>query len=98
VHVKIKADLTCAAVAGASVLAKTERDRHLVELSPAHPLYNFAVNKGYGTPDHLAALREHGPSDVHRRSWRLGVAAGPADLDARDDDDLSDWKGEGYPT
>jgi len=98
VHLRIKADLTCAAVAGASVLAKTERDRHLVEISPLHPRYNFAVNKGYGTPDHLAALREHGPSDVHRRSWRLGVAAGPADPDARDDDDLSDWKGEGYPT
>ena len=61
-HVRIKADLTCAAVAGASVLAKTERDRLLVELSPAHPQYNFAVNKGYGTPEHLAALRAHGPS------------------------------------
>jgi ribonuclease HII len=98
VHLKIKADLTCAAVAGASVLAKTERDRHLVELSPLHPRYNFAVNKGYGTPEHLAALREHGPSDVHRRSWRLGVAAGPVGTDAMDDEDLSDWKGEGYPT
>jgi ribonuclease HII len=71
VHVRIKADLTCAAVAGASVLAKTERDRLLVDLAPAHPLYGFAINKGYGTPEHLAALRRHGPSPVHRRSWRL---------------------------
>ena len=71
IHVRVKADLTCAAVAAASVLAKTERDRMLVELSPAYPLYNFAVNKGYGTPEHLAALRAHGPSTVHRRSWRL---------------------------
>jgi len=71
VHVRIKADLTCAAVAGASVLAKTERDRLLVNLSPAHPVYGFAVNKGYGTPEHVAALREYGPSPVHRRSWRL---------------------------
>jgi ribonuclease HII len=71
VHVRIKADLTCAAVAGASVLAKTERDRLLVDLAPAHPLYGFAINKGYGTPEHLAALRQHGPSPVHRRSWRL---------------------------
>lgn len=75
VHVRIKADLTCAAVAGASVLAKTERDRQLIELAPLHPLYNFAINKGYGTPEHLAALRAHGPSPVHRRSWRLGVDA-----------------------
>ncbi len=71
VHVRIKADLTCAAVAGASVLAKTERDGILTELSPAYPAYRFALNKGYGTPEHVAALREHGPSRVHRRSWRL---------------------------
>jgi len=71
VHVRIKADLTCAAVAGASVLAKTERDRLLVGLHPTHPVYGFAENKGYGTPEHVAALREYGPSPVHRRSWRL---------------------------
>ena len=71
VHVRVKADLTCAAGAGASVLAKTERDRILVGLSAGYPQYNFAVNKGYGTPEHLAALRAHGPSVVHRRSWRL---------------------------
>ena len=71
VHVRVKADLTCAAVAGASVLAKTERDRLLVELSAGYPQYNFAINKGYGTPEHLAALRTYGPSVVHRRSWRL---------------------------
>ena len=61
----------CAAVAGASVLAKTERDRMLVDLAPLHPRYGFEVNKGYGTPEHLMALRLHGPSPVHRRSWRL---------------------------
>lgn len=71
VHVRIKADLTCAAVAGASVLAKTERDAILTGLGPDYPAYGFAVNKGYGTPEHLAALREHGPCAVHRRSWRL---------------------------
>jgi ribonuclease HII len=63
--------MTCAAVAGASVLAKTERDRLLVEMSPRFPRYGFAVNKGYGTPEHVTALREHGPCAVHRRSWRL---------------------------
>ncbi len=71
VHMRIKADLTCAAVAGASVLAKTERDAILTDLAPSYPVYGFALNKGYGTPEHVAALREHGPSQVHRRSWRL---------------------------
>lgn len=71
VHVRIKADMTCAAVAGASVLAKTERDAILTGMSPDYPAYGFALNKGYGTPEHVAALREHGPSVVHRRSWRL---------------------------
>ncbi len=71
VHLRIKADLTCAAVAGASVLAKTERDRLLTQLAPAYPEYGFEENKGYGTPEHVAALRAHGPSVVHRQSWRL---------------------------
>ena len=74
VRTRIKADLKCAGVAGASVLAKTERDAMLVELDNPHPHYQFAVNKGYGTPEHLAALRAYGPSVVHRRSWRLPSA------------------------
>jgi ribonuclease HII len=71
VHVRIKADLTCAAVAGASVLAKTTRDRLLTELASTYPQYGFDENKGYGTPEHVAALRAFGPSVVHRQSWRL---------------------------
>ncbi len=82
VHLKVKADLTCAAVAGASVLAKTERDRLLTRLDPYFPEYAFAVNKGYGTPDHLAAIRAIGPSAVHRRSWRL---VGDDGVDSPDD-------------
>ena len=78
VHVRIKADMTCAAVAGASVLAKTERDAILTGLAPSYPRYGFAVNKGYGTPEHVAALRKHGPSAVHRRSWRLPCGQEPA--------------------
>jgi ribonuclease HII len=77
VHVRIKADLTCAGVAGASVLAKTERDAMLVDLDPHHPPYGFRENKGYGTPEHVAALRQHGPSEAHRRSWRLPVSQLP---------------------
>ncbi len=84
VHTRIKADLTCAAVAGASVLAKTERDAHLRRLALDHPLYLFEVNKGYGTPEHLAALRRHGPSVEHRRSWRLPLAGADPAVDDQD--------------
>ena len=71
VHTRIKGDMTCAGVSAASVLAKTERDALMVDLDPAHPPYGFALNKGYSTPEHIEALREHGPSAAHRRSWRL---------------------------
>lgn len=71
VRTEIKADLRCAVVAAASVLAKCERDAHMVELAPDHPAYGWESNKGYSAPDHLAALRRHGPSPWHRRSWRL---------------------------
>lgn len=72
----VKADLTCAAVAAASILAKTERDAILVTLDREFPEYGWAGNKGYGAPEHLAALRRLGPTVHHRVSWRLpGVAA-----------------------
>ncbi len=58
-------------MSAASVLAKTERDALMVGLDPVHPAYRFAENKGYSTSDHIDALRLHGPSPVHRTSWRL---------------------------
>ncbi len=67
----IKADLRCSSVAAASVLAKVERDAMMVVLSGDHPAYGWAVNKGYAAPEHLEALRRHGPSVHHRLSWRL---------------------------
>ncbi len=71
VELRIKADLTCASVAAASVLAKVARDALMRELGAQHPAYGWSVNKGYATPEHLAALRELGPCAEHRRSWRL---------------------------
>jgi ribonuclease HII len=71
VHSRVKADLTCASVAAASVLAKCERDALMCALSAEHPAYGWSGNKGYGSPDHLAALRALGPSPLHRMSWRL---------------------------
>ncbi len=76
VHLRIKADRSCASVAAASVLAKCERDALMVCLADAFPVYRWAENKGYASPDHVAALRELGPCVLHRRSWRLPVADG----------------------
>jgi ribonuclease HII len=56
-------------IAAASVIAKVTRDRLMLQLHEQYPQYNFAQHKGYGTPEHLAALAEHGPSPVHRRSF-----------------------------
>jgi ribonuclease HII len=69
----IKGDATCASIAAASVLAKVARDALMVELDAACPGYGFRDHKGYGAPTHLAALRERGPSEHHRVSWRLPV-------------------------
>lgn len=66
----IKADMKCSSVAAASVLAKVERDTMLVEFHEDFPHYNWAGNKGYSAPDHLAALEAYGPCELHRRSWR----------------------------
>lgn len=75
----IKADLRCAAVAAASILAKTARDDLMVALAADHPQYGWADNKGYAAPEHIAALAALGPTPHHRVSWRLpGCAVGPA--------------------
>jgi len=71
VRTLVKGDMTCSSVAAASVLAKTERDGMLIELAREHPHYGFAENKAYASPQHLAALARHGPSPVHRCSWKL---------------------------
>src|SRR5690606_31312752 len=62
----VKGDAWCYAVACASILAKVERDRLLGELDRVYPHYGFARHKGYGAPEHLAALARFGPSPVHR--------------------------------
>lgn len=69
-----KGDQVAACVAAASIVAKVTRDRMMTELDAEYPQYGFAEHKGYSTPEHAAALREHGPSPVHRHSYR-NVAA-----------------------
>ncbi len=71
VHTMIKADLRCAAVAAASVLAKVERDAIMVDRAREFPGYGWEGNKGYSAPEHGEALRALGPCVQHRRSWSL---------------------------
>jgi ribonuclease HII len=68
-HPIIHGDALSASIAAASILAKVERDRMIAAWDPVFPVYGLASNKGYSTPRHLAALREHGPSPLHRQSF-----------------------------
>jgi len=70
-------DGRCASIAAASILAKTHRDALLCDLDARYPGYGFARHKGYPTPEHLRALRERGPTPVHRRSFRPVAELGP---------------------
>ncbi len=83
VTLKVKADLTCASVAAASVIAKVARDRLMVELASSYPWYAWEANKGYAAPEHRAALLELGPCEQHRRSWHLLVSDEPAVLEGQ---------------
>jgi ribonuclease HII len=65
----VKGDAKSFSIAAASVIAKVTRDRLMLQLHEQFPQYNFAQHKGYGTPEHLAALAQHGPSPVHRKSF-----------------------------
>ena len=65
----VKGDRLVAAISAASILAKVARDAEMLALDARYPAYGFAQHKGYPTPEHLAALRAHGPSEIHRRSF-----------------------------
>ncbi len=70
-----KGDQRSLSIAAASIVAKVHRDRLMCAYHELYPAYGFAQNKGYGTAQHLAALRRHGPCPVHRISFR-GVKEG----------------------
>jgi ribonuclease HII len=65
----VRGDSRSYSIAAASVLAKVTRDRLMQEYDRRWPAYGFGEHKGYGTPRHLAALAEHGPCPIHRRSF-----------------------------
>jgi ribonuclease HII len=85
----IHGDARSVSIAAASILAKVERDRLMEEFHEIYPQYGLAQNKGYGTPDHLDALRRHGPTPLHRfsyapvreaRCWASGATQEPLPL------------------
>jgi ribonuclease HII len=87
----IKGDARCVSIAAASILAKTHRDTRLNELDAEFPGYGLAQHKGYGTPEHLEALRRLGPTPLHRYSfapvrestcWASGATQTPLPLEA----------------
>ena len=67
----VAGDAKCRSIAAASIIAKVTRDRMMVEYSEAHPGYGWEHNRGYPTPDHRRALRELGPTPLHRKSFGL---------------------------
>lgn len=75
VYYEPKADALNPAVMSASVVGKVYHDELMAKLHARYPAYNFAKNQGYGSPPHLAALREHGPCPEHRRSYAPVKAA-----------------------
>lgn len=87
----VHGDARSISIAAASILAKVERDRRMEEFDAMYPQYGLAQHKGYGTPEHLEALRAHGPTPLHRfsyapvresRCWAAGAVQNPLPLDA----------------
>jgi ribonuclease HII len=85
----IHGDARSVSIAAASILAKTDRDRRMQEFDDLYPQYGLAQHKGYGTPEHLEALRRHGPTPLHRYSyapvrqsgcWATGATQDPLPL------------------
>ena len=72
-------DAKCLSVAAASIVAKVTRDRMMKEFDSQYPGYGFARHKGYGTEDHMRALKELGPCPIHRRSFEVVALASPAE-------------------
>jgi len=69
IHPLIHGDALSYMIGAASIIAKVTRDRYMVELDAKYPMYGFARNKGYGTAEHIAALKQYGPCPEHRRSF-----------------------------
>ncbi|MCL2632542.1 MAG: ribonuclease HII [Coriobacteriia bacterium] len=72
----ISGDSLEAPIAAASIIAKVTRDELMVEVARSHPEYSFESNKGYASPEHIAALQLHGATDMHRKSFLTNILSG----------------------
>jgi len=77
----VKGDAQSLSIAAASIIAKVTRDRLMAELDAQFPQYGFAQHKGYGTAEHLAAIRRHGSAPCHRKTFRPVVELNQGELD-----------------
>lgn len=77
----VKGDATFSSIAAASVLAKTYRDEHMMNLHATFPAYNWLSNKGYGTEEHRKAMEKYGQSPHHRKSFQLKPKQSKLDFD-----------------
>lgn len=75
-HALIHGDALSYLIAAASIVAKVERDAYMRRMDAAYPQYGFARNKGYGTAEHIAALKRHGPCPLHRESFIKKILEG----------------------
>jgi ribonuclease HII len=90
VRTVVKGDGTSLSIAAASILAKTARDRLMIEMDDRYPGYGFSAHKGYNAPVHCEALARLGPSPIHRMAWapvKLALAGGEPLLFPELDDD-----------
>ena len=94
----IHGDARSISIAAASILAKVERDRRMEEFDQIYPQYGLAQHKGYSTPEHLEALRQHGPTPLHRfsyapvresRCWGAGAVQNPLPLELSENRPIS---------
>ncbi len=69
----VKGDAKCPAISAASILAKVSRDKLMLEYDKKYPGYGFAANKGYGTKEHIEAIKRYGILDIHRRSFLKNI-------------------------
>lgn len=72
-HSLIHGDALSYMIGAASIIAKVERDRYMKEMHEKYPQYGFERNKGYGTAEHIKALKEYGPCPIHRESFIQGI-------------------------
>ncbi len=89
----VDGDSLVKSIAAASIIAKVTRDRLIIEADRLYPAYGFARHKGYGTREHMDALRKYGPTPIHRKSFRPVQLANPETVNKRFSNVLKPKKG-----